>query len=56
MFQFLWLLPHKDREGVMPIDLEAETGKLLRIGEMDVRHPVELIQGGMRCLPAACRA
>jgi hypothetical protein len=50
MFQLLWLLPHKDCEGVIPINLEAETGKLLRIGEMDVRHSVELIQGGVRCL------
>jgi hypothetical protein len=37
----------------MPIDLEAEPGKHLRIGEMDVRLSVELFQGGMRCLPAA---
>jgi hypothetical protein len=56
MFQLLWLLPHKDREGVIPIDLEAETGKLLRIGEMDARQPVELIQGGVACLPTAYRA
>jgi hypothetical protein len=56
MFQLLWLLPHKDREGAIPIDLEAETGKLLRIDDMDARHAVELFQGGVRCLPAARRA
>jgi len=56
MFQLLWLLPHKDREGAIPIDLEAETGRLLRIGDMDARHAVEFFQGGMRCLPAAYRA
>jgi hypothetical protein len=56
MFQLLWLLPHKDREGVILIDFEAETGKLLRIGEMDVRQSAELFQGGVRCLPADHRA
>jgi hypothetical protein len=40
----------------MPINLEAETDKHLRIAEMYVRHSVELFQGGVRCLPAARRA
>jgi hypothetical protein len=40
-------------EGVIPIDLKAETGKLPRIGEMDVRLSAELFQSGVRCLPAA---
>jgi hypothetical protein len=55
MFQLLWLLP-QGREGVIQIGFAAETGKLLRIGEMDARHSVELIQGGVGCLPAARRA
>jgi hypothetical protein len=38
-----------------PINLEAETGKHYRIDEMDVRHSVELFQGGMCCLQLATR-